>query len=79
MSEILTDLDAPPVYQPEPGEHEPEYAHIVRTADLMHSQLTGEAIWALCGHLWIPVRNPDDYPLCSRCADLFARMGGSTI
>jgi uncharacterized C2H2 Zn-finger protein len=27
---------------------------------------------ALCGKFWVPDRNPDRYPICPRCKDLFA-------
>lgn len=25
---------------------------------------------ALCGYTWIPIRNPDKYPVCEKCMDL---------
>ena len=77
MSETATrpDLDAPPVVELSEGDEAPDAAHIVTQRDLIHSQITGEAIRALCGKVWVPKRNPDDYPLCPACAELFNRLG----
>ena len=49
MSETRTvpDLDAPPVPEISDGSDDPDAAHIVSQKDLMHSQITGEAIRAL--------------------------------
>jgi hypothetical protein len=73
MSETtaLPDLDAPPVIEFADGEDPPDAAHIVSQKDLIHSQITGQPIRALCGKLWVPKRNPDDYPLCSACVEIF--------
>jgi len=74
MSETITqpdvDLDAPPVIELDESDEPPDAAHVVRQQDLIHSQITGEAIRALCGKLWVPKRNPDDYPICQACVDL---------
>ena len=75
----ITDLDRAPVYEPSVGDDEPDAAHIVTQKDLMHSQLTGEAIRALCGKMWVPKRNPDEYPICQACVDILnaASAGGA--
>ena len=31
------------------------------------ARLLGEEIVALCGYKWIPVRNPEKYPVCKTC------------
>jgi len=73
MSETrsLPDLDAAPVIELDEGTDDADAAHIVSQEDLIHSQVTGEPIRALCGKLWIPKRNPDDYPICQACVDVF--------
>jgi len=73
MSETRTlpDLDAPPVLDISDGPDDADAAHIVSQKDLMHSQITGEPIRALCGKLWVPKRNPDDYPMCPACVEIF--------
>jgi len=71
----LPDLDAPPVVDPTEEDEEPEAAHIVTQRDLIHSQITGQPIRALCGKLWVPKRNPDDYPMCPACVKILNRLG----
>jgi hypothetical protein len=77
MSETITvpDLDAPPAPDLTEEDDDPEAAHIVTQKDLIHSQLTGRAIQALCGKWWVPRRNPDDYPLCQACVEVLNRLG----
>jgi hypothetical protein len=50
---------------------DPDAAHIVTQEDLIHSQLTGQPIQALCGKWWVPKRNPDEFPLCQACVEIF--------
>jgi hypothetical protein len=73
---VVPDLDRPPVLEETEGDENPDAAHIVTQKDLIHSQLTGEAIRALCGKMWVPRRNPDDFPMCQACVDVFNGRGG---
>jgi hypothetical protein len=73
---ILTDLDAAPIVETTEGDEAPDAAHIVTQKDLIHSQVTGEAIRALCGKMWVPKRNPDDYPVCQACVDVLNATAG---
>ena len=70
-----TQLDQAPVVEEVEGDDAPDAAHIVTQKDLIHSQLTGEAIRALCGKMWVPKRNPDDFPMCQACMEIFNRSG----
>ena len=36
------------------------------------ARLTGQWVFALCGYKFIPERNPQNYPVCSACADIGA-------
>lgn len=56
---------------------EPRAAHIVApTADktgielVMEARVNGTAVEAICGHAFVPERDPKSYPLCSRCRDI---------
>lgn len=77
MSEIISlpDLDGVPVVEAQEGDEAPDAAHIVTQQDLMQSQITGQAIRALCGKMWVPKRNPDDFPLCQSCVDILNAAG----
>ena len=77
MSETITqpDLDAPPVVELTEEDEEPDAAHIVTQKDLIESQISGKPIRALCGKLWVPKRNPDNYPMCQACVEVLNRSG----
>ena len=41
-------------------------------ADIARALVTGEAITALCGKRWVPSRDPERYPICPTCKEIFA-------
>ncbi len=45
------------------------YAHIVMKDDQMRGYLAGEAIKALCGQLFVPSRDYEGLPVCTRCVE----------
>lgn len=54
----------------EPGDHE-RFAHYVRKEKIVESAVTGEPVTALCGKIWIPGRNPDRFPVCPTCKEIY--------
>ncbi|WP_030527536.1 DUF3039 domain-containing protein [Phycicoccus jejuensis] len=54
----------------EPGDHE-RFAHYVRKEKILESALSGEPVTALCGKVWIPGRNPDRFPVCPTCKEIY--------
>ena len=58
----------------EPGDHE-RYAHYVRKDKAMQSAVEGTPVVALCGKVWTPMRNPDRYPICPICKEIYQRLG----
>mgnify|MGYP006304660795 CR=1 FL=1 len=46
---------------------EPKYAHIIFTEDQMRGYVNGEEVEALCGHTFIPTRDPEAFPNCPKC------------
>jgi len=61
---------------PEPGE--PTSAHIVKTkpgenaaAKVLEARIYGTPLEALCGHVWVPSRDPKQLPLCEKCKDIY--------
>ncbi len=52
------------------GDHD-RFSHYARKADIVESAVTGKPVVALCGKVWVPDRNPDNFPLCPRCKDLY--------
>ena len=57
---------------------EPAMAHIVKTepgetaaAKVLEARIYGTPIEALCGHVWVPSRDPKQLPLCQKCKDVY--------
>lgn len=42
-------------------------AHIVDRSKVTAAYIEGSPLIALCGHVWVPSRDPKNYPLCSKC------------
>lgn len=65
----------------EPG----ECAHIVMVppgekdetpqAYVMRARVEGFAITAVCGHTWVPQRDPGPLPVCAKCMDFYQNNG----
>lgn len=54
----------------EPGDHE-RFAHYVRKEKIMESALSGEPVTALCGKIWVPGRDPQKFPVCPTCKEIY--------
>ena len=59
----------------EPGDHE-RFAHYVRKEKIMESALSGDAVIALCGKVWTPGRDPERFPVCPECKEIYESMRG---
>lgn len=57
----------------EPGDHE-RFAHYVQKNKIMESAVTGSAVIALCGKVWIPNRDPQKFPVCPECKDIYQSL-----
>jgi hypothetical protein len=55
------------------GDHD-RFAHYVRKADIVRSNVEGVPVIALCGKKWIPNRDPSGYPVCPTCKEIKARL-----
>ena len=54
------------------------FAHYVRKDKIVESAVTGMAVVALCGKVWVPTRDPEKYPVCPDCKRIYdARMKAS--
>ena len=54
----------------EPGDHE-RFAHYVRKNKIMDSALSGKPVIALCGKVWVPGRDPNKFPVCPVCQEIY--------
>lgn len=57
----------------------PSNAHIVKTAPgenaaakVLEARIYGTPVEALCGHVWVPSRDPKQLPLCEECKSIYA-------
>lgn len=57
---------------------EPASAHIVKTdpgesaaAKVLEARIYGTPLEALCGHVWVPSRDPKQLPLCQACKEIY--------
>ena len=77
MSELDTATPTETVIQPflDDGDHD-RFAHFALKADITKSAVTGMPITALCGKVWVPGRNPDSFPVCPTCNEIYQRKKG---
>lgn len=55
----------------------PRFTHIVYPkGPLTDAIINGTPVTALCGHTWVPGRDPQRYPICSRCREIFEAIHG---
>lgn len=55
------------------GDHE-RFAHYVRKDKIVDSAVLGNAVVALCGKVWVPNRDPQKFPVCPTCKELYESM-----
>ena len=54
----------------EPGDHE-RYSHYVRKEKIVESAVLGTPVIALCGKVWVPGRDPQKFPVCPICQEVY--------
>ena len=54
----------------EPGDHE-RYSHYVRKEKIVESAVMGSPVIALCGKVWVPNRDPQKFPVCPECKEIY--------
>ena len=54
----------------EPGDHE-RFSHYVRKEKIIESAVMGTPVVALCGKVWVPGRDPQKFPVCPMCQEIY--------
>ena len=54
----------------EPGDRE-RFAHYVRKEKILASAVSGSPVVALCGKVWVPGRDPNKFPVCPVCKEIY--------
>ncbi len=57
----------------EPGDHE-RFSHYVPKEKILESAITGKPVIALCGKVWLPGRDPQKFPVCPTCKEIYEKM-----
>ncbi len=72
LSDVGTATPTETVVEPtlDDGDHD-RFAHFARKSDIVESAVTGRPIVALCGKVWVPGRNPDRFPVCPTCKEIY--------
>jgi hypothetical protein len=53
------------------GDHE-RFAHYVQKEKILESALSGDPVIALCGKVWVPGRDPNRFPVCPACKEIYS-------
>jgi hypothetical protein len=54
----------------EDGDHE-RFSHYVPKDELTEAIVMGHPVIALCGKVWTPSRDPERFPICPECKDIW--------
>lgn len=54
----------------EPGDNE-RFSHYVRKEKIVESAVLGTPVVALCGKIWVPGRDPEKFPVCPVCKEIY--------
>jgi hypothetical protein len=55
------------------GDHE-RFSHFVPKDKLTDAIVNGTPVIALCGKVWVPSRDPQKYPVCPECKEIWENM-----
>jgi hypothetical protein len=55
------------------GDHD-RYSHYVKKDKILTSALSGKPVIALCGKVWVPGRDPEKFPVCPACKDIYEKL-----
>ena len=52
------------------GDHD-RFSHYVDKSEMTKALIEGTPVKALCGKVWVPHRDPEKFPICPTCKELF--------
>jgi hypothetical protein len=55
------------------GDHD-RYSHYVKKDKILKSALSGRPVIALCGKVWVPGRDPEKFPVCPTCKEIYEKL-----
>lgn len=66
---------SPTTSDPDLAQGEGRKAHIVKEQGLTDAHVFGTPMEALCGYVWVPSRDPNNYPICDQCKEIAETQG----
>ena len=61
------------VEQFEDGDQD-RFSHYVPKDKLVAAMVNGTPVVALCGKVWVPTKNPEKYPVCPECKEIWQTL-----
>ena len=55
------------------GDHD-RFSHYVKKEKILQSALSGKPVRALCGKKWTPGRDPEKFPICPACKEIYEKL-----
>lgn len=59
--------------QVDEGDHD-RFSHYVQKEKILESALSGKPVIALCGKVWTPGRDPEKFPVCPECKEIYESL-----
>ncbi|HEY7222904.1 MAG TPA: DUF3039 domain-containing protein [Micromonosporaceae bacterium] len=57
-------------YRVQEGDHE-RFSHYADRDKIMEAMVNGTPVRALCGKVWVPSRDPNRFPVCPECKEIY--------
>lgn len=55
------------------GDHE-RFSHYAPKDKIMEAMVMGTPVTALCGKVWVPSRDPQRFPVCPTCKEIYGQI-----
>jgi len=60
-------------YRLDEGDHE-RLSHYAPKDKVMQAMIEGTPVKALCGKVWVPTRDPNRFPVCPECKEIYESL-----
>jgi hypothetical protein len=50
------------------------FSHYVQKEKILQSAISGKPVIALCGKVWTPGRDPQKFPICPTCKEIYDKL-----
>lgn len=72
MTAVITDtIEKVTEWVTQDGDHEKACHIVVPASAVLEATVSGNPCRALCGKLWTPTRDPEQFPVCQGCIDAY--------